>query len=497
MKLPSSYRNPISFLGMIVSTIALITFIILFIVMSISGVGGAYLGLYTFIIVPSFLIMGFVLILGGSYLRRRRLRKDPSFKPFTTINFNDKSHRKTVFKFSVVTLIFILMTIFGSTEAIHYSESVEFCGTVCHSMDPEFTAYQHSSHANVPCVECHVGAGSAYFIKAKLSGIKMLWKTFTGECERPIYTPIRNLRPAAETCEKCHWPQKFFPNSLHHEKYFLSDSLNSEWNIVLNMKVGSNHQASGMLEGIHWHINPDVTMEYKSNEKRDTIYWVKYTNKKTGKVSTYKDESAKISDSKLNEIETRKMDCMDCHNRPAHEFRSPTYFVDLYLASSKASTEIPWLKRAAMEALTTVYSTNEGANSEITSKMGNFYKKQYPDIYTKYSKEINSAITDVKTYYSQNAFPEMNVTFASYPRHIGHFETNGCFRCHNDKHKTTEGKVISKDCNLCHNILAQGKKDNMNYYPINKPGEFIHPVEIGKAWKDANCMDCHLELFKK
>ena len=284
---------------------------------------------------------------------------------------------------------------------------------------------------------------------------------------------------------------------MHHEKYYLADSLNTEWNVVLNMKIGSNHQASSLTEGIHWHINPDVQIEYKANMKRDTIYWVKYTNKKTGKVTSFKDEDVKIKDAELDKLETRIMDCMDCHNRPSHEFRAPIYYVDLYLASNKVSSKIPWIKRAAMEALANSFTSNAIADREISKKIENFYKKQYPAIYTNYKKEITTAIVDIKKYYNQNAFPEMKVDYSVYPRHIGHFESNGCFRCHNNKHKSGDGKVINKECSNCHVIVAQGKTDSLVYYPGNKPSDFVHPVDIGTAWKDVNCMDCHLGLFKK
>ena len=89
----------------------------------------------------------------------------------------------------------------------------------------------------------------------------------------------------------------------------------------------------------------------------------------------------------------------------------------------------------------------------------------------------------------------MKVSYDVYPEHIGHLETNGCFRCHNDSFKADNGRVISKDCNLCHTIVGQGNPEKMEYSTIKDSLEFRHPVDIGTAWKEANCAECHLYLY--
>jgi len=499
MKLPRTYYNNISYLGTIIALIAWITLIFFIIQIYFFSINNVYFDLYTFVVTPVFLIMGHLLIPFGMYRTRRKLKKGipVSDGKVFVLNLQDSKTRNALLIFSVVTIFFVIFTVVGSYKAFHYTESVEFCGKLCHKvMHPEYVAYQNSPHAKVKCAECHVGEGADFYVKSKMSGMRQVFKYILGTYVKPIATPIENLRPARETCEKCHWPQKFYTNALRKEKYFLADSANTEWDIVLNMKIGANHQALGLTEGIHWHINPDINIEYKSNAKRDSIYWIKKTNKKTGVETIFKNTEFDVKTVDLNKKEARNMDCMDCHNRPSHEFRSPSRYVNDLLAAQNKISSIPWFKSAAMDALKLSYSTSDSAFTGIKNKIINFYKSNYADFYKQYNQQIISAINDVRNVYASNAFPEMKVDNNAYPRHIGHLETNGCFRCHNNNFKSQTGRLISKDCNLCHTIVAQGKSTDMKYTGINASLEFIHPVDIGDAWKESNCMDCHSQLYQ-
>ncbi|MFH0864916.1 MAG: hypothetical protein V1904_01885 [Bacteroidota bacterium] len=280
-------------------------------------------------------------------------------------------------------------------------------------------------------------------------------------------------------------------------KYFLTDSANTEWDVVLKMKVGPENPALGHAEGIHWHINSDIKIEYRANEKRDTVFWVKVINSKTGKETIFHDEALTIYQDSIDKIAIRTMDCMDCHNRPAHEYRSPSYFVNKLLISKQIPASLPWIKKFAMEAICSKeFSNSDSAKAGIYSYITKAYQKDYPEIFRKYKKEISEAITLIQEEFSYNAFPEMKINYTTYPRHIGHLETNGCFRCHNNTFKSEDGKVIPKDCDLCHTILAQGISDTIKYTNINQSLEFSHPVNVGDIWKEAHCRDCHNELYK-
>ncbi len=494
MKLPNSYYNFISYIGSIIALIATVTLLLFVVQIFIFDIDNVYFDLFTYIVVPGFLVLGLLLIPIGMFRKNKRLKKgtEVSDDKVLVLNLRDPKTRNAVIIFSIVTTFFIIFTAIGSFKAFQYTESVEFCGKLCHKvMNPEYVAYQNSPHARVKCAECHVGEGTSFYVKSKMSGMRQVFKYMMNSYVRPIETPIENLRPARETCEKCHWPQKFYTNALRHEKYFLADSANTEWDIILNMKIGASHQSLGLAEGIHWHINKDFQIDYKSDKKRDTIFWVKITDKKTGKETIYKDPDITMN----SETEPRVMDCMDCHNRPSHEFHSPSNYVNNVLASKNTFASIPWLKSAAMEALKISYSTTDSAVSMLKNMITKYYQDKYPALFKSYSKVLDSAIEGIKDAFSMNTFPEMKVTYKAYPMHIGHLESNGCFRCHNGKFKSSTGKVISKDCNLCHTIVAQGKSDSLKYIGINGSLPFTHPIDIGDAWKETNCQDCHKELY--
>ena len=462
MKFQSSTRNWITIIGALIASINLLLIVVLFLISTIFDKNETNLGLFIYVILPGFLLLGLIMMpLGIIISRKKRIAAgQDELKKLPTVDLNNPKHRKAFIIFTIATVVILFLSTYGSFEAFHLTESVEFCGTLCHKvMEPEYTAYQNSSHANVACVECHVGAGASWYVKSKLSGLHQVYAVATKTYPSPIETPLHDLRPARETCERCHWPQKFYTNNLHTNKYYLADSLNSEWDITLQMKIGPEYSDLGFKEGIHWHINPNINIEYISeNDKRELITYVKYTNKVTGEVTIYRSPDSEISDSTLAASSPRTMDCIDCHNRPSHIYNSPPVYFDKAMLTNEISQDIPFVKRTAMEILRNNFTDKDTALMQIRNGIIDYYKSDFGEYFAKNSSRIDSAVAALQKAYSQNTFPGMKVTYDVYPDHIGHLEVEGCFRCHNDAFEAENGRKITRDCNLCHTILGQGKK---------------------------------------
>jgi hypothetical protein len=498
MKLPNSYYNTISFFGSLIAGFCLILIIFMFLVSTFFVPTGGYIGLFIYIILPVLMIIGLLMIPLGMILKiRREKRSQTEETRWKVIDLNNRRTRNAMIIFVIGTFVILFFSAIGSYKAFHYTESNEFCGTLCHSvMTPEYTAYQQSSHAHVKCVECHVGEGADWYVKSKLSGLYQVYSVIFKKYEKPIATPISNLRPAQETCEKCHWPDKFYSNRLVNNISYLADTFNTECFITLKMKTSAEHVSGGQSEGIHWHINPDIKVEYiAKSEKRDTIPWVKYTNLKTGEVTIYKDETGPLTDQQVLKLETREMDCMDCHNRPSHLYKAPNDYVDDGLTKGTIPKELWYIKQIAMQVLKVRFGTTDSTFKFINDSITAFYKTNYPDIYKTKGDLINKAIKGIQDEFSINSFPQMNVYNDSYMNHIGHQSTKGCFRCHSGNHVSANGKKIPNDCNMCHTIIAQGVDTLRRYTGVNSYLEFMHPVDIGDAWKEAHCSECHSALY--
>ncbi|HAZ03338.1 MAG: cytochrome C [Bacteroidetes bacterium GWA2_40_14] len=499
MKLPASYYNTVSYIGTLIAALSLLLILFMFIISSVMTDTGSYLGLILFLALPSLLFLGLVMIPIGMYVKAKKSKKESSEvnQHFIVIDLNKKQHRNATSIFIVGTIIFLFLTGIGSYELYHYSESVKFCGTICHTvMKPEYVAYQNSAHASVACAQCHIGPGADWFVKSKITGLYQVYAVLTNNYPRPIPTPIENLRPARETCEQCHWPQKFYPNSLRTERHFLTDETNTEWEIQLRMKTGPTHKSQGQSEGIHWHINQNVQIEYAyTDNKRETIPYVRYINKTTGDTTVFIDQSNPIELTALDTLPTRVMDCMDCHNRPSHNYHTPTKFIDEAMAAGKIPTDLPQIKKVSMEILAKNYETTDSAKKAIENGVWNFYMENYPDLFKTNSEKVKMAVVAIQEEFNKNIFPEMKANWDGYPDHIGHREFNGCFRCHNDQHQSEDGKTISKDCKLCHSIILQGNADTLQVARYNESLDFMHPVDIGDEWKTSNCSDCHRYMY--
>ncbi len=497
-RLPKSFYSWTTISGVVLASVSFLLIVFALIVSLIFPDGlGDYIGLFTFIVLPVFLVIGLIMIPVGTFVKMKKdkRRKVEREVKFPIVNLNDPGQRLVVIIFVVGTAIFLLFTSVGSYHVFHYTESNEFCGTLCHTvMEPEYVTYHGSAHAKVKCVECHVGSGATWYVKSKMSGLYQVYSVLTNSYPTPIETPVHSLRPARETCEECHWPQKFYDPKIINRKTFLADEENTEWNVQLLMKISAEHKAKGLAEGIHWHINPDVKIDYTAaSKKRDTILEVKYTNTKTGEIRVFKDENidAKAGSQRS---EVRTMDCIDCHNRPSHDYLSPQKFVDYAMGAGEISTDISEIKSVAMGILIKEFPTVDSAKNYIDYKINKFYTKYYKEFLNGNADVLKNAIASIGKGYENNFFPLMKADWTKYPNHIGHSESPGCFRCHNDTFKSEDGHTISKDCDLCHSIKAQGPKGGIEFSNSDSSLMFLHPMEMDD-WKEMACYECHQELY--
>lgn len=496
IKLPPSTQNWLSLIGATIALISLFMIIFLLTISQLFLTKGNYIGLVVYMVLPTFMIGGLIVIPIGMLLKRKSM-KTTGISPdeWPKIDLNDSRYRNAFFVFSIGTTIFLFLSAIGSYQAFHITESVEFCGTLCHTvMQPEYTAYNNSAHAKVACVECHVGSGVGWYTKSKLSGLHQVFAVITNSYERPIPTPIKDLRPARETCEECHWPGKFYPNTLRHERHYLPDEENSEWDIHLRMKIGGSLSANGFENGVHWHINPKVKIEYYSKGNlNEEIDWVRYTNKENGKQIVYTMGENPFTDNSAYEENITEMTCIGCHNRPSHNYLSPFDFIDKAIANDSIDKELPEIKRVSLDIFDNEFTSMDSGVKIISSTIKNFYKEEYPDVYSTQKENIDKSIQGLIEATSSNIFPAMKVSWKAYPNNIGHLIYPGCFRCHNDNMASEDDEhVISRDCNICHTIMAQGDPENLMAGNYNDKLRFKHPGDIEEDdWMDTNCSDCH------
>ncbi|PIQ87027.1 MAG: cytochrome C [Candidatus Omnitrophica bacterium CG11_big_fil_rev_8_21_14_0_20_45_26] len=486
----SLFQNWLSVIGAILSSV-FFAVILVFVTLDFLGKEhNPYLGAVTYLILPIFLTIGLLLIPIGAFRERSKRQKRGYVRRFPHIDFNNPLHQKWAYTSIAIVTAFLIFSMFGAFRAYEFTESVTFCGKMCHVvMEPEYVAYHHSPHARVTCAECHIGPGADWFIKSKLSGSYQIYSVIANKFSRPIETPVKNLRPAQETCEQCHWPQKFFGAIEQDYEYFLPDENNTPWQTRMLMFVGGGAPQFGKRGGIHWHMNINNKMYYiAADEKREKIPWIKMIGP-DGTEQVFVDEESEYSSENPPKGELRRMDCMDCHNRPSHNYKSPSVAVNEAMAFEAIDRSLPYIKREAVKALTGEYETKEEAVTKIRSKLMEFYQKEYPEVWTGKQVSLKSSIDEVARIYEHNFFPEMNVSWKEYPNHIGHMIFPGCFRCHDGKHKTETGNAISHDCKSCHSIIAQGPPD-MPETSVDGL-EFKHPEDIEEMWKEMACYDCH------
>jgi hypothetical protein len=459
-QLPKLWGNWISLTGTTFATFAGNAFLIMMVVDIVSSGANRYVATFGYLLMPPVFILGLVLVALGVWRDHRRVvrgKQAPGGVIDSALNMvlQDRLGRRRMFFVLGATLVNITIVSVAAYQAIKYLDSPRFCGQACHTaMRPEYTAYLRSPHARVICVDCHIGEGAKSMVQAKLSGLRQVWAVLRNSYQRPIPTPIHNLRPARETCEKCHWPEKFHGERTLVRHVYKEDQKNTRTSNVVRVKVGGRNRRSGKFEGLHWHVGDENVIEYEAlDEKRARIGSIKLTS--GGKTLVFKSPDQKPGD---KVFERRAMDCVDCHNRPTHIYDpTPEHAVDSALAYGKLDPALPFIKREGVKLLKLEIADTEQAAARFASSLKGFYAKSFPDVARSKAAAIEKAGRELGWIYGRNVFPPSRVGWNTYPSHLGHRRTTeGCFRCHDDKHKAADGKVVRQDCDLCHEVLADG-----------------------------------------
>lgn len=499
--LPVVFYNPITLAGGLISLLSFLIILFLIIVEIFSEQPNPYLGIVTFIVLPTFVILGIVLIIFGMLKENRRLlslgRKK---RQLPVLDLNNPKHQVATIIFSVSGLLLLIFSSFGTFKAYEYTDSDQFCGEVCHKvMEPEYTAYKGSPHSRVGCVKCHIGPGTNWFVRSKLSGTYQVYSVIFNKYSRPIPTPVENLRPAQETCEQCHWPKHFYSEIRKRYDFFTSDEKNSEYQISILIKVGGGSIETGNNDGIHWHMYlANEIYYYPADRTRQIIPWVKSKSLITGEETVYKDTSFKFDFNTPPKDMLRKIDCIDCHNRPSHIFKQPNQTINFLLSAGRIDKKLPSIKNIGVQVLENYVKTRQTAYEDIKNFIWNYYKENHPETAINDGEAINKAINELYNIYMRNYFPDMKADWKSFPNNIGHLYSPGCFRCHDGKHVSNSGKVISNDCNICHIINYQ--KPPWGDTMVSSTGlSFIHPGGLEKLAQKNNCYTCHgpqKQIFK-
>ena len=315
-------------------------------------------------------------------------------------------------------------------------------------------------------------------------------------CSSDLYEyPIRanKLRPARETCEKCHSPEKFSDDSLCEIKHYGDDRDNTPTSTYLILHTGGGTQRVGLGRGIHWHIEAEVDY-LPLDPQEQQIPYVRVVNS-DGSTEEYIEVGSGIDPETIDPSQLKRMDCITCHNRITHLIPAPDDTVDELISRGLVSESIPEIHRRGTEALSTTYDSVELALNAIAGLEG-YYQTYYAEFYQANRAIVQAAIEALQEAYQQSVFPHQKEDWASHPNNVGHEDSPGCFRCHNYEMESEDGDGIATECDTCHSILTQvspeedpeGDSVTSNY---DEGMAVLHPKGDEYVENQAACSDCH------
>jgi hypothetical protein len=302
--------------------------------------------------------------------------------------------------------------------------------------------------------------------------------------------PLSDLRPAGQTCETCHTSRYPITKSVEQMSFYLSDKGNTPWTVNFMFKESGASPVTENARGEHWHSSVATEIDYATaGPSYEDIPWIRVTGL-DGKETVFYDKSSSSGDQVPDGLQIYTMDCNSCHNRAGHDFNPADAIVNKLINANVIDPSIPEIKKASVNALDGSYSSQDEGLDAIETAITDFYQKQYPDIYSSMQPQITRSIEAIKDAYSSNYFPEMDANWKSFADNKGHMYTQGCFRCHDGKHQSDNGQVLSKDCSLCHTLLQQqiaADSGQASLVDISYP----HPVDIGDLYLNKDCSECH------
>ena len=438
----------VSLAGLALALTALISWMFVLPVHVRGHVGNPYIGILVFIMIPAIFFAGLGLIPLGIFLGRRRIKKGLA----QAITDPKLALRRLGIFLGSATLVNLIVGTQFTYRAVEHMESVQFCGQTCHVMTPEFSAFQNSPHSRLQCVDCHVAPGVEGWVASKVAGSRQLVGVILNNYHRPIASALESDRlvPSSQTCEHCHWPDKFSGARLVVKLKYADDETNSESQTVLTMLIGGNK-----VRGIHGsHFGNGAKIRYAAaDRKRQSIPWVEYTNSATGHKREYLAEDA--TRESVKNLPIHEMQCVDCHNRPTHTFELPERGVDNALALGEVPASLPYFKKQAVQILKASYVSNAEATAKIPAALTDYYRQNHAAVYAEMSREIESAGAKLASIYNRNVFPDLKVTWGTYPDNLGHTDFPGCFRCHDERKQSGSDQTLTQDCSACHEMVAQ------------------------------------------
>jgi len=441
-------RHPAALAGIVLTTISAAVFLALAGAMAAGMLRNPYAGLVVFIALPAVFLIGLLLIPFGMWLEHRQLaRASGGEAEWPVVGLGRPRVRRTVMAVLALSAVNISILLVAGYGALHWMESPQFCGQACHTpMHPQFSAWSASSHAQVVCAACHIGAGAQSIAHAKFAGVRQLWHVTTNSYPRPVPAVAAGMPFASDVCGRCHTATRNHGILARTLREYADDEANTESTTTLQMHVGGPGRPTASGRSIHWHANQGIRVEYLATDAdRQTIPYVKVTYG-GGTVKEFTSDGT--TPEQLASAQRRVMDCVDCHNAVGHRV-APTVesAVNAAIAEGQIGRQLRFIRREAVRILSVEYPTDAAAADAIDRELRAFYRSGAGGPLN--VAALEQAVGALRAVYRHNVFPAMKVTWGTYPDNIGHVTSSGCFRCH-DGRTSKDGSSIGADCEYCH-----------------------------------------------